>query len=421
MKASARFFLRMEGNASRGSNVSRFAIGIYFFGMRRQFTTLAGCVILCSLTLSRHAVGQNLSVGVTLGTNLTNDLVPATPLPNIVETSGAESFIGGPSLEWLFPAGLSVEADALYRGFHGNIVGPFTVVTWEFPVLAKYRFASPVMKRFVEAGPSFRTTGNLNGANPSHYGISAGIGVETHLGWLRIAPELRYTRWAADTSSANATTKPDQLELLFGFSGNSGSDRHPFSRFISVGAVLGSTLTSDYRNQSGSFVAIFLNGSTVRQENGFASSGSGPKSFLVGPMLELHLPKRFALEADAIHRPLKSWSRTVFPQGAMSYGSTATLGTWQIPVLAKYSFALPFEKRLMKPFAEAGPSFRLRPQINGADLSYYGVTAGLGLALHVPFFDIAPGIRYSHWGADNPTGQSGVLTNEAQLLVGISF
>jgi hypothetical protein len=125
--------------------------------------------------------------------------------------------------------GLSVEIDALYRpmnltmagvGPDGslNSISPATVVTWELPALAKYRFGSSSVKPFIEVGPSFRVSGNLNNASPSTYGGTAGLGVETHLGKLRIGPVVRYTHWAADPDYAGSRTKRNQVELLVGLS-----------------------------------------------------------------------------------------------------------------------------------------------------------------------------------------------------------
>lgn len=51
----------------------------------------------------------------------------------------------------------------------------------------------------VEAGPSFRLSGNLNAYNPSSYGLTAGGGVETHYKALNTGPVLRYTRWAGNS------------------------------------------------------------------------------------------------------------------------------------------------------------------------------------------------------------------------------
>ena len=81
-----------------------------------------------------------------------------------------------------------------------HVQTPFTVLTWQFPVLAKYGWGRSRWTPFAEGGPSFRLAGNLNGYNPSHYGITLGSGMETRTHGIRLAPALRYTRWAQDAS-----------------------------------------------------------------------------------------------------------------------------------------------------------------------------------------------------------------------------
>jgi hypothetical protein len=87
------------------------------------------------------------------------------------------------------PLHLSVEIDGLYHELEfttafiepngtSNSVSPAPVVTWEFSVMVKYRFSLPILKPFVEAGPTFRTAGNLNGTSPSNHGFTVGVGVE---------------------------------------------------------------------------------------------------------------------------------------------------------------------------------------------------------------------------------------------------
>ena len=49
-------------------------------------------------------------------------------------------------------------------------------------------------------------------------GVSAGVGVEAQWRRLRIAPRVRYTRWAEDALDLAARTRPGQLEFLAGFS-----------------------------------------------------------------------------------------------------------------------------------------------------------------------------------------------------------
>src|SRR5205814_5825386 len=95
-----------------------------------------------------------------------------------INYSALKSYAIRAKLEYRFATQFAVEADGTFHPlgytFAGiepggtlNSVSPATVVTWEFPVLAKYRFALRGVKPFLEAGPSFRTTGNLNSANPS--------------------------------------------------------------------------------------------------------------------------------------------------------------------------------------------------------------------------------------------------------------
>jgi hypothetical protein len=101
-----------------------------------------------------------------------------------------------------------------------------TVLTWDFPVLAKYHLAKLGRAPFVEAGPSFRAAGNLNGYNPSHFGVTAGAGAETRKGWALLSTALRYTRWAKDGlpysslqsggQSDYLRTNVNALELIFG-------------------------------------------------------------------------------------------------------------------------------------------------------------------------------------------------------------
>jgi len=377
-----------------------------------------------------RAHAQNLSVGVAAGANLNGDFrtvfVPNGIAPGIdfVQRSDAGILIGGAAVEWRFSGPLSLELDAVYRRLRGS---DFTVVTWEFPVLAKYRFAFRGVRPFIEAGPSFRATGNLNGVNPSHYGITAGLGVEMHLRSWNIAPAVRYTRWAPD-HSLDAQTIPNQVEFLVGFSRAPESNWRPLGRHLSLGVVAGSSLTGDFQSYSSAVhvVSVIPNpggGFSLHESDGTLFQYSGPRSFIAGPMVELALPRGLSLEAEAVHRPLRAASLEVLADGTTSV-FTGAITTWEFPVLAKYKFAL----RRVTPFAELGPSFRLPQEVNGAALSHYGATAGAGIEARWHALKIAPALRYTHWAADHARGGgavlglgSGVLRNQAELVVVFSF
>jgi hypothetical protein len=177
------------------------------------------------------ASGQPLSFGVIGGAGLTQDFQNQR-VGNTIAYSTPKRWIAGGMVEVRLPLHLSVEVDGLYHELEftnafiepngtPNSVSPAPVVTWEFPLLAKYRFSLPLVKPFVEAGPSFRTAGNLNSTSPSSHGFTAGMGVEAHVLKLRIAPQVRYTRWARDRRSPYSfapSTVPDQAEFLVAFS-----------------------------------------------------------------------------------------------------------------------------------------------------------------------------------------------------------
>jgi len=180
------------------------------------------------------AYGQPFSIGLIGGAGLTQDFQNYDVLPNgvfsgytVVGSSTPERWIGGGTLEVRLPLHLSVEADALFRelrfkvGFQTGQAPPRLfayqhVVTWEFPVLFKYRFELPRVKPFIEAGPAFRDPYNLSHTNPSNHGFAAGLGVEAHLWKLKIAPQFRYLRWARDQNVPRfgLTTVTDQVEFL---------------------------------------------------------------------------------------------------------------------------------------------------------------------------------------------------------------
>jgi hypothetical protein len=214
------------------------------------------------LTVSPVTFAQNLSVGIVGGVGLTDDFrsehFPVFQgFPATTNYSTPKRYIAGAMVEWRLPLHFSLEVDGLYRPlgytFAGiepdgtlNSVSPATVVTWEFPVLAKYRFSFPSVRPFVEAGPSFRTTGNLNSANPSHYGVTAGLGVEMHVHSLNVAPVVRYTHWAADPVHS-VQTIPNQLEFLVGFSRSAESNWRLLGAHVLLGVVAGTNLTGDFR------------------------------------------------------------------------------------------------------------------------------------------------------------------------------
>ena len=179
---------------------------------------------------------QLLSVGIKAGVPVTDSFTGTTfndSTGTTRSTTDSSGYIIGPQVELHLPFGLSVEADALYRplnlnsqhtGLGSNLVAvqKETFNSWEFPVLAKYRFAIPLVKPYVELGPSFRTVGGSPGGSAfSSSGITAGAGIELRVARFRLGPEFRYTHWGSDSGSASAyefASNRNQVEFLVGFS-----------------------------------------------------------------------------------------------------------------------------------------------------------------------------------------------------------
>ena len=109
-------------------------------------------------------------------------------------------YLAGLTVQMTVVGNLALEVNAIYKPLRAGSdnLSRFSVLTWQFPVLAKYSWAKFRLRPFAEAGPSFRLSGNLNGFSPSHYGITVGGGLEMRRQGLRLSPALRCTRWAND-------------------------------------------------------------------------------------------------------------------------------------------------------------------------------------------------------------------------------
>jgi hypothetical protein len=167
--------------------------------------------------------GRRFSPGVLIGVGLGDDLRLRQASPSsFIERSESNSAIFGMLLEFDVDENLAVEANGIYRPLHGSDGVRFAVLTWEFPVLAKYRFQPfHEMRPFVELGPSFRSDGNFNGPAPSHYGVTGGAGLEARFGKVKISPMVRYTRWAKERSPQSTSERSmflNQLQALVAFS-----------------------------------------------------------------------------------------------------------------------------------------------------------------------------------------------------------
>ena len=210
--------------------------------------------LLCLWLLGAlSALAQPVSFGVKGGVPLTDFFNVATEgnFGNVVNyLSSTNRYIIGPTVELRLPFGLSVEVDALYRHLNYNStsmgVDVFTSSAttgnaWEFPVLAKYRLPSKIVRPYVDAGIAWDTlsgltqsitttvfptqTTNTTTSSPAELqhntttGFVIGSGIDIHALFLHVSPEIRYTRWGSQhflSPGGGLSSNQNQAEFLLG-------------------------------------------------------------------------------------------------------------------------------------------------------------------------------------------------------------
>ena len=192
---------------------------------------------------------QPISIGVKAGVPIT-DAFETLRGNQAAYSTNTHRYLVGPTIQLNLPAHFSIEVDGLYKrlGYQydqsGPVVATRTVAnSWEFPVLGKFAILPGPVRPFVDAGASFR---HISGVHQVRHAINAagqvfdttidnatefnkrndvgfvfGGGVEFKLAWVRIAPEIRYTRWGSenfrDPVNALLRTQRNQGDFLVGF------------------------------------------------------------------------------------------------------------------------------------------------------------------------------------------------------------
>jgi hypothetical protein len=207
---------------------------------------------------------QSIAVGAIGGGRLTDDVLtfPAPVLNGVVSTESAfrlESrfYDVGPMIELGLTHGFAVEFDAVYhrQGFFSTFAHDTEIYisrerdnSWELPLLLRYNLRFPVLHPFVEAGVAPRTISGKVAVSdqtelstplgpPPPFGPSvplshsptvgfvAGGGLQFNLGYLGLAPQLRYTRWATApvgglyySLGSTYSSNQNQVDVLVGIS-----------------------------------------------------------------------------------------------------------------------------------------------------------------------------------------------------------
>jgi hypothetical protein len=387
----------------------------------------ASLAVVLFTALAPVAASQRLYWGVIGGTGLTPDFprydvsgaadTYGNPAYRFQHLPGSRSLILGGLLEVRLTGSFAIEADILHRPLRTTIIdtdfpagGPsvtttnnyLAVNTWEFPLMLKWNLPSSLVRGrvrpYLEGGVAFRTSQDVSGALPSQFGMTAGVGAAIHLGKLRVAPTIRYTRWDKETFFPPYPTKGDQLEFLTSVAwGTSSEPLHMNGHRLGLGVLGGTSLLGEF----------YYSASGVRERIGY----------LAGPSMQLGLGHDLALEVDAIYKPLHD---------SFGQGQGFTVLTWDFPVLARYHVT----KLGRAPFVEAGPSFRVAGNLNGYNPSHYGVTVGAALEKRMSWARLSTALRYTRWAKDgatyalSPNGQHDyprTNVNAVELIFGISF
>jgi len=166
---------------------------------------------------------------------------------------------------------------------------------------------------------------------------------------------------------------------------------------------------------------------------------SESKRYMVGPAVDIRLPKHFSVEVDALYQRFGFTGYEMI--GNFFAMVRERTNSWEFPVLLKYHLPI----RLVHPFVGIGYAPRI---VNGADVSSgspdfysyfynvrtttnYPVTQGVvvsgGVSLAAGHFRFTPEVRYTHWSAPylNQIGDPGTLflsnQNEVSVLLGIRW
>ena len=156
--------------------------------------------------------------------------------------------------------------------------------------------------------------------------------------------------------------------------------------------------------------APFTDAVKVRSVPTFAQFSAESSHYIIGPWVEVRLPFRMAIEADALYRKY-DFSNAGLP---------SSTNTWEFPVVLKHKLL----SGPVKPYFGAGLSFSHLSDIKTVSinhLSNYGIVAEGGVELNLLLLKISPEVRYTGYGFRHFDGLVQSNRNQVAFLVGFGF
>jgi len=181
-----------------------------------------------------------------------------------------------------------------------------------------------------------------------------------------------------------------------------------FAQRVSIGVKGGVPLTGGFTD------------TTIMGVDAIRRTFSESNQYIVGPMVELHLPLGLSVEADGLYHPLNFAVQNRVISLGTTFRSVTNISSWEFPILGKYRSPIP----LVKPFVELGPNFRHV----GGNRTYFsnaGLTMGVGIELRLGKLRMGPEVRYTRWASDASPGPGASFApsnlNQGVFLIGISY
>jgi hypothetical protein len=175
------------------------------------------------------ALQAQLVVGVKGGLPFNDAMKLRSQVANRTVDTSTTPFVVGPVLELRLPFGIGAEFDMLWKRYKQTVGSEgITDSSWEFPLLAKYRFPGIGARLFVEAGithqrlgsvlTSLRAVSRLDSAEVQselRRGGVFGAGFEAGGRRTRFSLGGRYSRWQSTSLVPNSNFVDVLLGITF--------------------------------------------------------------------------------------------------------------------------------------------------------------------------------------------------------------